>query len=134
MLIGAEVDAVQMQSLIQPAHVMHDLGIALTRGPDDELCGLMHPLITVSLAGQLTDIPDWLDNIGQIVLFVRDPGEIILARRLSPDYVQAIRLEGTLRSDLARLRSVLAAAGVPPDAVRFVRRDPPAKQRVLEAP
>ncbi len=45
-----------------------------------------------------------------------------LTRRLSPDYVQTIRLERTPRSDAARLRRVLIAAGVPPDSFRFVSR------------
>jgi len=47
-----------------------------------------------------------------------------LARYLSPEYVQRIQLEGTLPSDQARLRQALAAAGVPPGAMRFVRCKP----------
>jgi hypothetical protein len=44
---------------------------------------------------------------------------IKLARRLSPDHVQAIRLERTLRSDAAKLRDRLEQAGVPAEAFRF---------------
>jgi hypothetical protein len=46
-----------------------------------------------------------------------------LARRLSGDHVQLIRLDGTLQSDAARLREALMAAGVPAGALRFVRCD-----------
>jgi hypothetical protein len=44
-----------------------------------------------------------------------------LGRQLQPDSVQAIRVVGTLRSDMARLRETLSARGVPADAVHFVR-------------
>jgi len=47
---------------------------------------------------------------------------IKLARRLSTDYVQPIRLEGTLRSDAAALRRVLLRAGVSPEGFRFIWR------------
>ena len=46
-----------------------------------------------------------------------------LARRLSGDHVQLIRLDGTLRSDAARLREALTAVGIPAGALRFVRCD-----------
>lgn len=59
---------------------------------------------------------------------------IKLARRLSPDYVQRIRLEGTLRSDEARLQKALVAAGVSADAWRFVRYNRPSEPRGQEAP
>lgn len=59
---------------------------------------------------------------------------IKLARRLSPDYLQLIRLKGTLRSDQARLQRALAAAGLPPDAVRFVQCDPAPTTRGRAAP
>lgn len=49
---------------------------------------------------------------------------IALARRLSPNDVQRIKLTGTLRADVARLRSQLEAANVPADAVRFERDEP----------
>ena len=47
---------------------------------------------------------------------------INLARRLSVDYVQPIRLEGTLRSDAAGLRRVLLRAEVSPEGFRFISR------------
>jgi hypothetical protein len=62
-----------------------------------------------------------------------DAADLInLARRLSPDYVQPVRLEGTLRADLTRLQSAFAAAGVPRDALRFVsaNRSLPARKSV----
>jgi hypothetical protein len=46
---------------------------------------------------------------------------IRLAHRLSPDSVQTVVLDDTLRSDVARLRDVLAAANVAARAVRLVR-------------
>ena len=51
---------------------------------------------------------------------------IKLARRLSPEYVQAIRLQGTLRSDAERLRGRLLEAGVSRDAFHLVREEPAA--------
>ena len=45
---------------------------------------------------------------------------ISLARRLRPDYVQQIALDGTLPADARRLQILLTEAGVPSDAVRFV--------------
>jgi hypothetical protein len=45
---------------------------------------------------------------------------IKLARRLSPDYVQPIHIDGTLQSDLAILRKRLLAADVSPNAFRFI--------------
>ncbi len=59
---------------------------------------------------------------------------INLARRLSPDCVQPIRLEGTLPADLARLQSTLAGAGVPGDALRFVGANRSAERRASDAP
>jgi hypothetical protein len=59
---------------------------------------------------------------------------IKLARLLSPDYVQRIRLEGTLQSDVARLPKTLAAAGVPADALNFVQQDSPGESCLQEAP
>lgn len=47
---------------------------------------------------------------------------IQLARRLSPNHVQCISLEGTLRSDAAHLREVLTESGVPLEAFRFKSR------------
>ncbi len=45
---------------------------------------------------------------------------ITLTRRVSPQYVQTIRLDGTLRSDAAGLRSRLVEAGLARDAFKFV--------------
>jgi hypothetical protein len=47
---------------------------------------------------------------------------IKLARHVSADYVQPIRLEGTLRSDAAALRGALLRAGVSPEGFRFIWR------------
>ena len=52
-----------------------------------------------------------------------------LARRLSPDYVQDVHCDGTLQSDLIRLRQVLAGAGVPADALHLIPGPPPPEHR-----
>jgi hypothetical protein len=44
---------------------------------------------------------------------------ITLARRLSPEYVQVIRLQGTLRADVQALQAGLERAGVSRAALRF---------------
>jgi hypothetical protein len=64
-----------------------------------------------------------------------DAADLIkLARRLSPDYVQRIRLEGTLRADVARLKEVFARAGVPAEALHFVRGESTTAPGVRDAP
>lgn len=64
-----------------------------------------------------------------------DAADLIkLARCLSPGYVQCIRLEGTLRSDVARLKEVFAGAGVPAGALHFFPGDSTATPDVRNAP
>src|SRR3990172_3853055 len=81
-LIRAEIHPVHPQPLVQAEHILDDFRIRFIGGADDELRGLLDPLVSGTALGQPAYELDWIDNIFDVPLLVRELGEILGARRL----------------------------------------------------